>query len=923
MDDLRRPLRSNSKETLRFIALCLLIYGLINFLPYIFGYAPIVGDNLTQNAPLRHLVAQAYLSGHLPLMNIFGWSGTPLLAGFNAGAYYPLEVLYLFLPTQIATLAFITILQLTFGIGLRQLGRSMGYSPFAVNVIAISAPGVSYFYAQTIHLDMASGIAVIPFALLAIYRQSKGANGADSIKNGVLLGVAYALIVLGGAPEAMLFGGAYIGTYLLCSFLVNRVSLRTLATFIAVALLVAVTLSAPQLLPGYSYISSSQRANLPSNYATAGPFYPQMFVSLVTPFIFGSPSQILPNYQGPYTFEETLVYIGVLPLLAAIIALASIFRSKSSRGRLAGFAMHESKRFDLVPLLIAGTVSALLSLGSYTPLESVMLHVPIYKKQRLPSRNIIGFEISSLMAAMAGLEALVLRKVSKRFVLGMAFAFALTAGGLIVGIVLGGNGSLYAFDGSGTLNPFGSLSAVSLIPATLILAFTIVYARPTKDRTIRLSIAAIVAIDLLSFDLFSYTTSGFSNSVSTAKGSLATAFTSLMKKERGRFAIYDPNLYYYFDDIKVGIPNLNTYNQIPSIQGYGSLSLANYEAATGSHQQATLIPSLPSSSLFSLLEGKVLLTGNLYFSYPVGQTFTTYGSPNLIGQPQSTNAITDSTFLGAPLYVTSIQLTYGYPSVANAPTSVTTWSKIDKGVGVVNAQGRRVVAKEVSETKDPKSGAAIVTYALPHPTVATQIFADEYISAKDNPSHAIAAGTSVETVNAGRYTISGGLAKNVTPSDYKIGPSYNALTAYIKRDLKVSGITAIKETQPSQQSIPYLFSTHGDLPKLIEAKFDGPNQIQYQMSTASATTIIVSLAYNSGWHAELLSGTTAKSIPVSECNQAITCLAIPSSRGKPFLLELTYAQKGAKTGLALGGVGLLATGVLLSQARRRDKDSKR
>lgn len=908
---------------MRFVAICLLIYGLINFLPFLFGYAPIVGDNLTQNAPLRHLVAQAYLSGHLPLMNIFGWAGTPLLAGFNAGAYYPLEVLYLFLSTQIATLAFITILQLTFGFGLRQLGRSMGYSPFAVNVIAISAPGVSYFYAQTIHLDMASGIAVIPFALLAIYRQSKGAKGPDSIKNGVLLGVAYALIVLGGAPEAMLFGGVYIGSYLLCSFVANRVSLRTLATFIAAALIVAVTLSAPQLLPGYSYISSSQRANLPSNYATAGPFYPQMFASMVTPFIFGSPSQILPNYQGPYTFEETLVYIGVLPLLAAIIAIAAIFRSKFSRVRSTGVAIHASKRFDLVPLLIAGTVSALLSLGNYTPLESVMLHVPIYNKQRLPSRNIIGFEISMLVPAMAGLEALVLRKVSKRFVKTIAFVFAVAAGGLIFGMVLGGTGALYAFDGSGTLNPFGALLTVSLLPAILILAFAFVYSRPSKDRTIRLSIAAIVAIDLISFDLFSYTTSGLSNSVSTAKGSLATAFTTFMKKERGRFAIYDPNLFYYFDEVKVGIPDLNTYNQIPSIQGYGSLSLANYEAATGSHQQATLTPTLPSSSLFSLLEGKVLLTGVLYFSYPLGQTHTTYGSPNLMSQPQSSDTITDSTFLGAPFNVTSIQLTYGYPSAANTATSITNWSKIDKNVGVINAQGQRVVAKETSETKDPKSGAAIVTYALPHPTLATQIFADEHISAKDNPSHAIAAGVSVETVNAGRYTVSGGLAKNVTPTDYKIGPSYNALTAYVKRDVKVSGISAVKATQPSQQSIPYLFAPDRNMPKLVEAKFNGPNQIQYQMSTASATTIIVSLAYNSSWHAKLLSGTAAKSLPISECNQTLTCLEIPSSRGKPLLLELTYAQKGATTGLALGGVGLLATGFLLSQANRREKGSKR
>ncbi len=855
-------------------------------------------------------------------MNLFGWAGTPLLAGFNAGAYYPLEVLYLLLPTQAATLAFVTLLQLIFGLGLRKLGRSIGFSNFAVDLIALSAPSVSYFYAQTIHLDMASGIALIPWALVAIYRQSKATTKRESIKNGILLGISYALIVLGGAPEAMLFGGAFIGVYLVGSSIANRVDLRRLALFIGVGSLIAITVAAPQLLPGYFYISSSQRANLPSNYATAGPFYPQMFISLIAPFIFGSPSQLLPNYQGPYTFEETLVYIGVLPLVAAVIAVVSISRSWLSHKRGVAPIVQESKRFDLTPLLIAGVISALLSLGTYTPLESVMLHVPIYNKQRLPSRNILGLEISLLVAAMAGVDAILLHKIRKGSIRAIALGVAIIAVAATVGIYLGGNGALYAFDGAGALNPFGLITAVTLIPPILIVAFALIYRPNIGAKALRLTLAIVVLVDLASFNFFSYATSGFSNSVSTATGALATSFRSLMKREGGRFAIYDPNLYYYFDDVKVGMPNLNTYNQIPSIQGYGSLSLANYEAATGSHQQATFTPSLPTTPLFSLLEGTTILTGVLYFSLPVGSTFVTYGSPTLMATPQGSFATTDSTYLGAPLNVTSIQLTYSYRASSNSKGKFGGWTKLDKTVGVISTNGKKVIAKETATRVDPRSGALIVTYTLPNPTSATEVFADEFVSATNNPDHAIATGVAVETTTKSLFSVSGDLAKTVTPSTFEAGPSYNALTAYLKRDINVPGMVQIRATRSSVQSVPYIFAMNGGSISVLNARTDGPNRLRYQIATTKDTAITISLAYNSGWHGQLTNGAKTIPLPITECHQTLTCLQLPSTADETTTLTLTYAQKGASTGLAIGGGGVVLTALLWSISRKRIKVPK-
>jgi len=67
---------------------------LLFVIPALFGHPAIDGDNLIQNFPLRVLSGQQVASGHLPLFNPLANSGTPLLGGLNAGALYPLTVIF-------------------------------------------------------------------------------------------------------------------------------------------------------------------------------------------------------------------------------------------------------------------------------------------------------------------------------------------------------------------------------------------------------------------------------------------------------------------------------------------------------------------------------------------------------------------------------------------------------------------------------------------------------------------------------------------------------------------------------------------------------------------------------------------------------------------------------------------------------------
>jgi hypothetical protein len=60
------------------------------------------GDDLTQNYPLRVLAGRQIASGQLPLFDPYIWSGSPLLADWNAGAAYPLTLLFAVLPSVAA-----------------------------------------------------------------------------------------------------------------------------------------------------------------------------------------------------------------------------------------------------------------------------------------------------------------------------------------------------------------------------------------------------------------------------------------------------------------------------------------------------------------------------------------------------------------------------------------------------------------------------------------------------------------------------------------------------------------------------------------------------------------------------------------------------------------------------------------------------
>jgi hypothetical protein len=162
---------------------------------------------------------------------------------------------------------------------------------------------------------------------------------------------------------------------------------------IAAAGALAFALAAPQLLPTIEYLTQSYRAEtLETEFALTYSFWPWRFIGLLAPGAFGSP--VSGDYWGYGNFWEDAIYIGVLPLLLAVVALV---RGLLRRGAHAG------------PVRFLAAVSAIaiaLALGSNTPVFPWLFRtVPTFGLFQAPTRWMLLLELNLALLAGVGASA--------------------------------------------------------------------------------------------------------------------------------------------------------------------------------------------------------------------------------------------------------------------------------------------------------------------------------------------------------------------------------------------------------------------------------------------------------------------------------------------------------------------------------------
>ncbi|MGD9028299.1 MAG: YfhO family protein [Anaerolineae bacterium] len=352
------------------------------------------GDDLT-NLFLNWLgfSASSIKQGQLPLWNPYLFSGIPFVANPQVALFYPPTWLAAVMPLNRA-LSVIAVLHVWIaGVGmvgwLQSEGASRAGSLFAAVVFAFS--GYSLVRLRGGHLGVVTTGSWLPLLLWICHRACQRRRWPLAVVGGLPAGLS----LLAGHIPSFMYVALGLGAY--AAFSAWEVWREKRSLWVAsrpllvggVMLLVGLAVAAVQLLPTAQFVARSARQAAASyDFAARFSWPPGYLLTLLVPNFFGEPTHT--GYWGDGIYDEFIFYIGILPLLLALLGV-------KLRHRLAPF------------LLTMGLGALLLALGRYGILHRLFYRfLPLFRVVRAPARA--GYLFTLAAAALSGLSLSALQR---------------------------------------------------------------------------------------------------------------------------------------------------------------------------------------------------------------------------------------------------------------------------------------------------------------------------------------------------------------------------------------------------------------------------------------------------------------------------------------------------------------------------------
>lgn len=352
--------------------------------------------------PQRVLAAEQWKSGLVPLWNPYVLSGTPLLAEAEVGILQPLNALFLLpIPAYRALTLFVALNLTLAATSTYLLVRWLGISRVGATLAGLSFGFGGSLMAQITNLNLMTGGVWLPLVFWGMVWALRTHRPVAAL----LAGGPLALYIFAAHPELWLYAILLLIGYAI--YETGRIALspapttlrarQVAMTWVLLMLMLGsgLLLAAPQILPTWEL----QRLSVRSAGTEAGQAVfsipPVQWITLALTSVFGN--NVSPSYQGleRTNFEETYVYIGILPLL------------------LVPFSWRARHRPEVPFLWLAALVGAWLAMGSYTPLYAVLQKLPGFNLFRAPARWSLVVSLALSLLAAFGLDAF-LRQPAKR-----------------------------------------------------------------------------------------------------------------------------------------------------------------------------------------------------------------------------------------------------------------------------------------------------------------------------------------------------------------------------------------------------------------------------------------------------------------------------------------------------------------------------
>lgn len=378
---------------------------------------PIEDDVRVLYFPLLLATADGLGKGSLPLWTPALFGGYPLFADGEAGMLYPLNVVALrLLPPETSLVVLRIAHSFLASVFAYALLRTLGAGAVGGLVAALVYAYSGFAAGQIIHTNVFHAMVWLPLELTFAERACRAGGAARyryALLGGAVAGVQGLALHVHITLMSALAVAAFIGYRSLTggplattpgrgvrqgsrgrsspSLEVLGAPLRLLQRIAPAGLILTVTgaigvgLAAVQLIPLYELSRQTYRgAGLAPDAAAVNSLWSGDLLTLLLPHFYDTPSG---GYWGPWVKWETVLYVGVMPVVLAIVALLT--RAGRYRGFFFGLALF----------------SLLLALGSNAPIPlwKALHELPGFEALKSPGRFSLLFSLA--IAVLAGYGA--------------------------------------------------------------------------------------------------------------------------------------------------------------------------------------------------------------------------------------------------------------------------------------------------------------------------------------------------------------------------------------------------------------------------------------------------------------------------------------------------------------------------------------
>ena len=487
----------------------------------------------------------------IPLWNPYAFSGTPMLANFQGGVFYPFNLLFFILPFYSSWSIYIFLEPLLsclfLYLYLRNLKLDKLPSLFGSVVFAFSGFSIAWMeWGNILHTAL-----WLPLILLATDKIiSNIENQVFSISNKKL--IAWIAVYVFSLVFAFIAGHLQTFFYLwIFSFAYfaarwwqygKRINILVLYILLNALFLI---LSSVQWIPTLQFINLSLRS-IDQSWRNPGWFIPwQNLVQFIIPDFFGNPATL--NYWGIWNYAEFIGYVGILPLNMAAFAL---------------FFRHDKKTLFFGTAFFLSLIFSLPTIFAKIP---YVLQIPFISTSQ-PTRLMFVADFSLAVLSALGINYFFKSKKGIFYILGF---FALLFS-LVWGFVLFFNKYSKAISSENLGVAKHNLTFPTVL-FILVLGLIFIYKLFSNRKILYFRTSLIlqyVFLLILIFDLFRF---GWKFTPFTNKNYLfpQTPTIDFLQKQKGIFRIMTT-------DSTIFPPNFSTYYHLQSVDGYDPLFLKSY-----------------------------------------------------------------------------------------------------------------------------------------------------------------------------------------------------------------------------------------------------------------------------------------------------------------------------------------------------------